>query len=114
MVHRIKKETDPVMKSYDEEFKKMGISTEEESQEDWLERQKKEYERDAKQLEDMYLKAVEVGRKVQKFGRETKRALQKGREFVQERVLHREPTRRPIKVFLSPKKREEEIEYGEW
>jgi hypothetical protein len=110
MVHKQKKkeEKDPIMKSYDEEFRKMGIPLEEESEEDWLEKQRKDYEKQAKEFVGMYKKAENIAR-------QTKRALQKGRAFVQERLLHKEPTRRPIKVYLEePKKKEKEIVYGEW
>jgi hypothetical protein len=110
MVHKIKrsKEEEEMMRPYEEEFKKMGIDIKEETEEDWLERQKKEYEKEAKEFIGMYRKASEIARK-------TKKALKKGRAFVQEKILHRETARRPVKVYLPVKKeRKKYIEYGEW
>jgi len=107
MVHTIKrsKEEENLMKPFEEDMERMGISTEEESEGDWLERQKKEYEQQAKEFIGMYKKAEVIARGA-------KRALKKGRQFVQEKILHRE-TRTPVKVYM-PEKKEKEVEYGDW
>jgi hypothetical protein len=115
MVHKKKREPKDAMKSFEEDLKRFGVEVgKEESEEDWVDRQKKEYERQAKEAVEMYQSAVRYYAKAQKIARDTARALKKGRAFVQERILHREPTRRPIRVTLPPKKEKEEIEYGEW
>ena len=79
MVHSIKrsKGEEDLMKPFEDDMKRMGIETKDESEEDWLERQKKEYEQQAKEFIGMYKKAESIARGA-------KRVFRKGWQFVQE------------------------------